>query len=41
LVSDSATATAPIEPPKKPSEMLRQLEPASVLFQTPPPVAPK
>jgi hypothetical protein len=32
---------APIEPsPKKPSETLVQVCPASLVFQTPPPVAP-
>src|SRR5436305_14972891 len=39
--SDSLTATAPIEPPKKPSEMLSQVEPPSVVRQTPPPTDPK
>jgi hypothetical protein len=41
LGSDGATATAPIEPPKKPSETFFQLSPPSIVFHTPPPVAPK
>ena len=36
-----ATATAPIEPPKKPSETFFHVWPPSVVFQTPPPVEPK
>jgi hypothetical protein len=36
-----ATATAPIVPPKYLSEIFFQLLPPSVVFQTPPPVAPK
>ena len=35
-----AMAIAPIVPPKNPSEIFFQLLPASVVFQTPPPVAP-
>jgi hypothetical protein len=38
--SESATSTAPTEPPKKPSLTLRHDVPASSVFQTPPPVAP-
>jgi hypothetical protein len=41
LGSHSDTATAPIEPPKKPSETFFQLRPPSVVFHTPPPVEPK
>jgi hypothetical protein len=41
LGSEGATATAPIAPPKKPSETLTQVLPASLVFHTPPPVAPK
>ena len=37
----SLTATAPMEPPKKPSEMFSQVWPPSEVFQTPPPVPPK
>ena len=41
-VTESATAIAPTDPVlKKPSETARQARPASVVFQTPPPVAPK
>ena len=35
------TATAPIEPPKKPSEMFFHFPPPFSVFQTPPPVEPK
>ena len=39
--SESATRIAPIDPvPMYPSETLCQLWPLSVVFQTPPPVAP-
>ena len=41
LSSLGATAIAPIEPPKYLSEIFFQLLPPSVVFQTPPPVAPK
>src|SRR5262245_14931552 len=40
LASLGATATAPIEPPKNPSLTFFQFLPASVVFQTPPPVPP-
>ena len=40
LGSESATLTAPIDPPKKPSEILCQDIPLSVVSQTPPPVVP-
>ena len=40
--SDSATATAPTDPVAKwPSLTLSHVMPASVVFHTPPPVAPK
>jgi len=38
---DGATATAPIAPPKNPSETGVQEEPPSTVFQTPPPHDPK
>ena len=38
--SHSLTATAPMEPPKKPSVTLDQDSPWSSLFHTPPPAAP-
>jgi len=41
LSLEGATSTAPIELPKYLSEIFFQLLPASVVFQTPPPVAPK
>jgi hypothetical protein len=42
LGSDSDTAIAPIDPVRKSlSESTCQFEPPSVVFQTPPPVAPK
>src|SRR5687768_10041050 len=40
LGSESAMSTAPIDPPKNPSLMLRQDMPASSVFHTPPPVEP-
>ena len=40
LGSESATLTAPIDPPKKPSEIFRHEIPLSVVSQTPPPVVP-
>src|SRR5436189_35966 len=39
--SPSDTATAPIEPPKKPSETFFHVSPPSSVFHTPPPVPPK
>ena len=42
LGSDSDTAIAPTDPVlKNPSDTLRHVVPASVVFQTPPPVPPK
>jgi len=41
LVSDGATATAPIVPPKNPSDIGVHDEPPSVVFHTPPPHEPK
>jgi hypothetical protein len=40
LGSESAMSTAPMEPPKKPSLMLRHDVPASSVFHIPPPVEP-
>ena len=39
--SDSLTVTAPIEPPKYPSEIFFHVTPELIVFHTPPPVEPK
>jgi hypothetical protein len=42
LGSDGATSTAPTDPvPKKPSLTFFQRAPPSIVFHTPPPVAPE